>query len=168
MTTPKLVSHHARELIDVLFAYVAIHEQLLALTREHRVALAGADGGAIGAALERQHILRAALGSLDTRRIAVTAALSPARRGITLAELAALLPAPAQAEAGELAERLRALLIEIQRESGVIQRASRTLIAHVDGIMQGIARSLDRARMYGPAGRIAMSRPAVCGVDLSH
>lgn len=85
-----------------------------------------------------------------------------------LRDIAALLPETEAAEVLSVSRELRDVLDAIRRESSVVDRAGRALLTHVNGIMQGVSRSLDRVRTYAPTGRLSPSRPAVCGVDVLH
>lgn len=159
-------------LTDTLRSTLAAHRELLELVREHRRALASVDGPAIARTLEAQSLLRARLGDLDRRRVQIIRQLTATRPGLgvnsALADVAALLPEREAAEVLTVSRELRDVLEAIRRESSIVDRAGRALLSHVDGIMQGISRSLDRVRTYAPTGRLAPSRPAVCGVDVLH
>lgn len=163
MTTP---------LVDTLKGLLSAHRELLELVCEHRRALACVDGPAIARTLDAQSLLRARLGDLERRRVQIVRQLTATRPGLAvsspLRDIAALLPETEAAEVLSVSRELRDVLDATRRESSVVDRAGRALLTHVNGIMQGVSRSLDRVRTYAPTGRLSPSRPAVCVVDVLH
>ncbi len=163
-------SEPPHELETLLERYIQLHELVLELTREHRVALSRADGTAIAACLARQHELRAHVRELDQERGRLSLRMGPsptlAGQQPTLSDLARRLPEPARHRALARAAHLRDLLTSIQRQTGIVQNATRALLAHVDGVMQQVVRTLNRARVYTTRGTLAPGGPVVCGVDL--
>jgi len=158
------------ELEMLLERYIGLHERILELTREHRAALSSADGRAIASCLTRQHEIWAEVRELDRERgrLAMRMQPGPSAPGTqpTLSDLAKRLPDPSRRRALALAAHLKDLLTSIQRQSGVVQSATRTLLAHMDGVMQQVVRTVNRARVYTTRGTLAAGGPVVCGVDL--
>ncbi len=166
--TSEIESRHELELL--LERYIALHENLLELTRQHREALSKVDAHAVAACLAQQHGLMVQVRELDQARTRLARTLNvkiaASNKPPTIADLAQHLPEPSRARALSLAARLRELLTIIQKQSHVVQAATRTLLAHMDGLMQQVVRSVNRARVYTTRGTIASDGPVVCGVDL--
>lgn len=164
----------ADRLERILERLIAAHESLLALTGEHRAAIARADGAATQECARRQAELAQQIGKLETERRALVTALVPTApvppaKPLSLAALAALFPEPVRARITAFAARLRELLLRVQEENRVIRTATHALIAHMDGLMQQVAKALSHAGVYGPKGRMDQPpavTPAACGLDL--
>lgn len=154
----------------VLAELIAAHRDMLALTQEHRAALSRADGAAVQHCVERQGVAAARIASIETERREVVAALAGPSRGapVTITSLAQRLAEPARERIISLAGTLRDLLIALQREAAVVRAATQSLVSHMDGLMQQVARALSQARLYGPGGRIDPGGPVAGGLDLTH
>lgn len=157
-----------RELEPLIAALTEAHEEMLALTLEHRSAISRADAAAIARCIERQGQAAARIGDLEVQRRRMVALASPAGRPVTLTNLAERLPEPDRARVIAAAARLRDTLTRLQRETRTVRAATESLLAHMNGLMQQVARTLSQTRLYGPQGRIAPGAPVACGIDLTH
>ena len=154
---------------------ITAHESLLALAAEHRAAITRADGAAVEDCARRQAELARAIAIQETERRHLLAKIFPARSGgvdprTPFAALAALLPEPFRARIAACAARLRELILRLQHEHRIIRSATTAIVAHMDGLLQQVAKALSHAGLYGPKGRLdqpAHAPPAPCGLDLT-
>ena len=157
----------AAALESVLTDLGAAHEELLSLVREHRKAISTGDAAMLQDCLMRQGMLGTRVAELEKSRRAIASSLTK-KTSSTIAELAALLPAEARPGIETAAARLRSVIATVQRENGIVRAATHTLIAHIDGLMQQVARALSHAGTYGRQGRVEGSGPVPCGLDMTH
>lgn len=156
----------AASLDAVLADLITVHHELLELVREHRVAISRNDAAAIQECLSRQ-------GMLGVRIAALEEARSKAIREITgnprsgMAEVLAKLRQGEGSALAARADQLRCVLMEVQRQNGIVRAATQSLLAHIDSLMQQVARALSKAGTYGRKGRIE-GGPVACGVDMVH
>jgi flagellar FlgN protein len=160
----------AAKLETLLGELIEAHKGMLELTTEHRRAISRADGAGVQMCVEHQGVLAARIAAMDVERkklvLALTGGAASAPPTITI--LAERLPEPMRGRIVGLAAALRELLVRLQRETAVVRAATQSLVAHMDGLMQQVARSLSQARLYGPRGRIDPGGPVACGLDLTH
>jgi hypothetical protein len=86
----------------------------------------------------------------------------------TLTAMAERLEEPERSRVVAAAARLRDVLVRLQQETRTVRAATNALLAHMNGLMQQIARTLSQTRLYGPSGRIESGTPVACGLDLTH
>jgi hypothetical protein len=141
--------------------------ELLGLVREHRRAISRSDSGAIQDCISRQGLLATRVADLERNRRKVVAELT-GKPTATFDEVAPKLPESHRAGITEISANLRALLTTIQRENSVVRSAAHTLIGHIDGLMQQVARALSHAGTYGRQGRVETVGPVPCGLDMVH
>ncbi|MEX2218491.1 MAG: flagellar export chaperone FlgN [Phycisphaerales bacterium] len=146
---------------------VAAHEHLLALAGEQRAALSRADARAAEDAARRQADAARHIAHLDAERRRLVAQIAPGAALPTLTSLAARFPEPLRARIAAIAARLRELLARIQEEQRILRAATSALIAHMDGLMQQVARALTNPGVYGPRGRTDATPAPPCGLDLT-
>lgn len=148
----------------LLSELIGAYSELSALAGEHRAALARADAGAVEACARRQAAVAQRIAGLDQQRETLVAG----RRSPTLSALAEAAPEPARARLLELARVARDLIARVHREYRVVQSATQSVLAHMDGIVQQIARRLSHAGTYGRAGRVDAGGQMACGIDLRY
>jgi len=159
----------AQSLETAMVDLTAVHGELFELVLEHRRAISLGDAAAIQECLSRQGILGMRIADLErARRQAVSQICG--RSDATISDVTAKLPEHLRAAVSTAAARLKAILTLIQRENNVVRAATHTLIAHIDGLMQQVARALSHAGTYGRKGRIEASAggPIPCGLDMTH
>lgn len=155
--------------VEVLLSdLVAAYESLAALAAEHRAAISRADGDAVEACARREAELAARLAELEVRRRAVAGPAGAPGQRVTIATVIERLPEPARGRAAASADRLRDLVRKVQRDYRTIREATRSIVAHIDGLVQQVSRRLGGASTYGPAGRVESPGPVACGIDLTH
>jgi flagellar FlgN protein len=152
---------------QIMADLVAAHESLLALAAEQRAALSRADSAAVESAARRQAALAHEVARLDETRRRVIALLLPGSTTTSMAAVAAALPEPARTRLTAVGRRLRDLLARLQDEQRVLRTATTALVAHMDGLMQQVARALSSANLYGPRGRLDHAPSPPCGLDLT-
>jgi hypothetical protein len=152
---------------QLLGQLVEAHERLLDLTAEHRGAIARADGGAAQECARRQAEITAHIAALESQRRSLASALLPGTPAPTLSTLARHLPEPSRSRIARIAARLRELIATIQENLRIIRAATSAIVAHMDGLMQQVARALSHAGLYGPRGRLDAAPMAPCGLDLT-
>lgn len=151
-------------------ALTTVHAELLELVLEHRRAISRGDAAGIQDCLSRQGILATRILDLErTRRQAVAQLCG--RPDASISDVNAKLPESLRAPMSAAAARLKSVLTTIQRENNIVRAATHTLIAHIDGLMQQVARALSHAGTYGRKGRIENAgtvTPLPCGLDMMH
>lgn len=158
----------AAELDALLTASMEEHQRLLELAARHREALRRADGpSAQACAVEQEDCLRR-LSDLDGRRRALVASSGrgPARGPSTISELAESLAEPERTRLREKATAARELMARIRREYQTIQIATRSLLAHMEGLMRQVGRQLSQTGTYGRRGYVEADASA-CAIDLT-
>ncbi|MFN0133052.1 MAG: flagellar export chaperone FlgN [Phycisphaerales bacterium] len=144
-----------------LTGLVEAHEALLEATRRHRAALARADRAALARCVEEETDLLQRIATHETaRRAAIAVLVGP---GAMLAQVTAALPGERGERITTLGERLRGLLAALAREARVVRWASASLLRHMDGMVQQVARSLDKTGVYGRQGRLASAGTPIRG-----
>src|SRR5262245_53979355 len=128
------------------------------MVREHRRAISRSDAAAIQNCLSSQGLLATRLTDLERTRRQIVAHIT-GKPTSPFAEVAPRLPEPSRSRISTASERLRALLGAIQRENNIVRTATHTLIAHIDGLMQQVARALSHAGTYGRQGRVEAAGP---------
>lgn len=167
--SPATATNIPAQIEALLSALIDAHRQMLALTVEHRAAIARADGQGVERCTQQQAALASKIASLDEQRARLVAALAgPSPATPTITAVAQKLPEPVRGRIVALAAALRELLVKLQREVAVVRAATQSLVAHMDGLTQQVARVLSHARLYGPRGRIDTGGPVACGLDLTH
>ncbi len=160
--------NHTQQLEDLLAELLRAHEALLELAAEHRAALSRADAAAVHACALRHAELARQIESLEFIRRDLIAALAPGRPATTITAIAQGLPEPARTRIIAAAARLKDVLLRVQREMAVLRAATQSLVGHMEGLMQQVARVLTQAGTYGRSGRIESRQPLPAGLDLSH
>lgn len=156
------------EVEALLCDLVAAYESLGALAGEHRAAISRADGDAVEACARREAELASRLAELELRRRAVAGPGGAEGQRVTMCSVIERLPEPARGRAAASADRLRDLVRKVQRDYRTIREATRSIVAHIDGLVQQVNRRLNGASTYGPAGRVDAPGPVACGIDLTH
>ncbi len=156
----------------VLTELVREHEQLEALTREHRTAIQKLDQGRLKSAITGTAESIQRIARLEERRCQLLK-IQPAKPGQkvegqpSVAEVAELMDEDRRGRVLDLAARLRELLEAIRRRHAAIKNASETLSSHMQGLIHQVAAELTGTGTYSRAGRIETgARPAVSGVDV--
>jgi len=153
---------------SLLASLIDTHEQMVAIALDHRRAISRADPAGVQSCIGQQAVLAAQVAALETKRRALTATLAPGLISPTISSVAQSLPEPARSRILATAARLRDVLLRLQRENSILRTATQSLLAHMDGLIQQVARALSHARLYGPQGRIDTAGPVACGIDLTH
>jgi hypothetical protein len=156
----------------VLNGLLAAHEELLALAGEQRHAMASADAAAMESCLRRQGVLAQRISALENHRRTLVRALAGSAEGVQVAQLARSFPEPARGRVAAAAGRLREVLNALQEQNRVLRSAAGSLAAHMDGLMQQVARTIGEAGgmsagTYGRQGRVQTGAFA-CALDMSH
>jgi len=161
------VTEHATNLEAVLADLTSAHEELLELVREHRRAISKGDAAVMQECLSRQGILGVRIAELDKSRARLAAEISGnPKAGIV--ELARALDTETAERVTAAADRLRAIITEIQKQNRIVRMATHSLVVHIDGLMQQVARALSRAGTYGRQGRVEGAGAQPCGLDMVH
>ena len=159
----------ARDLEPLIGALTSAHERMLALALEHRTAISRADTAAIAGLVAQQSEVAREISELEIhRRRLVAPFLSATAAPPSLSALAQRLPEPDRARVAAAAAHLRETLLRLQRETRTVRAATQSLLAHMNGLMQQVARGLSQARLYSPQGKIDPGLPVACGLDLTH
>jgi hypothetical protein len=155
---PDVTGQTERLLTELLKAY----DELSALAREQRGRLSCADGAGVERCAQRQFAVAQRIAALDVQREALGGS-----RTATLSGLVERAPEQARGRLSELIARLKVLAARVNREYRVVHAATRSLITHMDGIVQQVARRLSRTGTYGRAGRVEPGRTVAGGIDMT-
>ncbi|MCC6677061.1 MAG: flagellar export chaperone FlgN [Phycisphaerales bacterium] len=160
----------AAELDALLTASLEENKGLLELAARHRAALRRADGAAAHACAEEQDGCLRRLADLDRRRLELIAAFGRARAGqkppSTISDLAESVAEPERTRLREKATAVRELMARIRGEYQTIQIATRSLLAHMEGLMRQVGRQLSQSGTYGRRGYVEAGA-AACAIDLT-
>lgn len=160
-------------LCDLLGRLAAAHEAWLGACREHGAALRTADTAGAARAQQAQQAAMQRIAELEHERrtLAEAAAATTLRRGDarppTIDQLAARLTEPEAAALRERAASLRTLIEQVQREQAALKLASRTLAAHMEGLLRQVARRLGEQAAYGPPVRSAAMAGGPAALDVT-
>lgn len=177
MSTPaasslRLAPAQALELEALLEALVSQHEKLLELAGAHLEAVRRADHNALRLRLEEQQDTLQRIADLEQRRAVLVNTLTqnlPARAGrgpVTLSELAGAAPEPQRSTLLARARTLRELIHKVKQEQGTLRWASRSLAAHMEGVMRQVAKRLSHAGTYGRHGAVDADAVVLSALDL--
>lgn len=164
---PNATTPTAQDLEALIAALTEAHERMLALTLEHRGAISRADAAGIGRCIQQQREVAERIAALEVRRRRLAPPVTGADK-TTLTAMAERLNEPDRSRVIAAAARLRDVLLRLQHETRTVRAATHALLAHMNGLMQQIARTLSQTRLYGPSGQIESGTPVACGLDLTH
>lgn len=174
MTKPALNAAAAAELANRLAALIddmmVVHQRLLIETHAHREAIRRADGNAIEHSTSRQTELLQRLGDLEgKRRELVGMHPIPGRHQhtVTLTDLIGLAPADQRERLLQAADDLRNVMRAVNHEQQTIAAATKSLLAHMEGLMRQVGRSLSHAQTYGRKGIVEPGPAVVSALDLA-
>jgi hypothetical protein len=159
---PPTASDLARDAQQLLTDLVDTYSELSAVGREQRRCLAGADGAGVERCAQRQLALAQRVADLDRRRQSLCG--GPA---VPISSLVERLPAASSGPLKELTARARELIARVGQEYRVVHQATRSLLSHMDGVVQQVARRLSQTGAYGPGGRIDPARAVAGGLDMT-
>lgn len=160
------------QLDAVLRALLAEHERMLAITADHRRAIAEADAVALNACLERHAGSAQRVAELERQRQGIVSSLvaqiGPGRvgPGQNLSALTARAPEPVRARLASVGAALRELLNALHREHQALRAAAETLSAHMEGLMRQVCRRLSHAGTYARSGWVDSSVQVVSALDV--
>lgn len=173
--TAAVLSEPARlgsELDALLTVSLEENQRLLDLAGRHRAALRRADGPAAQACAEEQDGCLRRLADLDRRRLDLIAAFGRGRTeaggkaASTISELTETVAEPERTRLREKASAVREMMARIRGEYQTIQIATRSLLAHMEGLMRQVGRQLSQAGTYGRRGYVEPGA-AACAIDLT-
>lgn len=153
----------AEALDALLTASMEENQRLLELAARHREALRRADGAAAEACAAEQDERLVRLSDLDRRRQELMAS---AGGRATLTDMAEAVAEPERTRLREKARALKDLMGRIRAEYQTIQIATRSLLAHMEGLMRQVGRQLSAAGTYGRRGYVEAGT-AACAIDLT-
>ncbi len=148
------------ELRDLLTALLARHEAMLRHTQQHHEAIRQADVRRVEQIVRDEQATLAAIADLELKRQSLVARaareITPAPKNLSrLSDIALHCPASERTELLELSARLRKAIERLQQEQNLLRVVSRVLMAHMEGLMRQVARSLSHAGTYGQRGVVA-------------
>lgn len=159
-----------RRLRALLEDMLMAHQRLLIETQAHREAIRRADGVAIELSTGRQADMLQRLGELDGRRRELTA-LNPiagkAAQSVTITDLIGIAPHAQREELLKLAGELRGVMQSVNQEQRTIAAATKSLLAHMEGLMRQVGRTLSHAQTYGRRGVVEPGPAVMSALDLA-
>lgn len=164
------------ELESLLNALLSEQQALLSELKFHREALRKANGAAVQSSVDRQAGALRRIAALEDKRASLVklAVASPGfkpaagKPAVTLSQLASMVEEPARTRLIALAEQLRSVISDCQREQGTLKAATSSLVAHLEGLMNQVARRLSHAGTYGRRGVVEATSGVVMAIDLTH
>jgi hypothetical protein len=150
------------------------YEQLETLVTSHRDALRAADGETIQHIASVQHACVARIGEVDQRRrelIASAAGRFPGLAGIrptaiTITDLARCVDENHRPRMVERAGELRSLIARVQAQSASVRGATEALLAHMEGLMRHVARTMSHAGTYSRRGYVETGGVVTTALDI--
>lgn len=171
-SVPTLHQAHAAELARLIRAMHEQQTEQLALVREHRAAIAKADNGAMARCTQGQKLCAQKLAEIEARRlnlvrvivqgsapVRLAAALTApggAAAKLTLSQLVEKCPESARMELRKSADALRALAATVASEQSVLSSAARSLLSHMNGLMERLSRAVSHTGTYRRPGTAVM------------
>lgn len=154
---------------DLLSGLLSEQRTMMDLARAHREAIARADAGAIRGIVEQEAATLRRVQALESKRRELVLLLAPEEPRITLTKMAERLAQPWRDRAVELARQLSELALRVRQEQRTVRMASESLLSHMEGLMQQLARKLSHAGTYTSSGAVDVGRQqVVSGIDLRH
>lgn len=145
-------------LIAVLEKTKALYQQLHVHSKARRATLRAGDFAGFSKIDEPERRIVAQIEELDQMRLGEAKALAT-RLGLapdaSLAAIGEKLPHQTGTRIIALREELRALVLEVRRESSIVRQAAERLSAHIAGIVQSVHSVLAHANIYSSGGQIA-------------
>lgn len=168
------LSELAERLEGVIDAYAQRYDQLAASIAAQREALRRADGAGVEAAGRSQRVILEAIAMLEQRRGGVANDAAGVLPGLakgrttplTLRDIARALPVKNAAELTRKAEALREKVISTQEATRVVGLATRSLLAHIEGLMRTVAQQISHAGTYSPKGHVEAGGAVVSSLDV--
>jgi hypothetical protein len=164
----------ADRLSTLLDALTSAYARLADAGEAHTEAIRAADARAVEAAVQREHAIFRDLQKLDHQRRELVAlahnAFPSLRKGApertTLTQLAALAPDTRRAELTTKAADLRTLIQSVQQRTHSVRSAAASLLAHMEGVMRQVARTLSHSGTYSRRGVVEAGGSVVSALDL--
>lgn len=168
----------ATQIIDSLTELIAQHDRWLDAVAAHRAAMVQADARALQRAAEDQQQIMAAIAAIEQDRQSIVQRIVNATPELrtrdqagapppTITELAALASAAHRATLLELGDALTDRIERIRKAQSALRLAAQSLAAHMEGLVQRVARVLSSAATYSSRGEVAPARPVALGLDLT-
>lgn len=170
-TTAWTLAAIAAELEAVVGGYEEAYRALEGAAEAHRDALRRGDSAGAAAATGAEGPALLKIGDLDRRRdglINGAAEVLPGLRGkrqVTLGVIAASLPGAGS----ELAARAAGLRVVVARTAGLLaslERASRSLATHFEGVLRQVSMRVSHSGTYGRRGFAEAGPAVVSGLDI--
>ncbi len=161
----RLDPHTLAEALETLLGgMLDAHEQLLAVTREHREALSQADRVRMSQCASRQAEINVRIESLNREQSSLLMAF---RSGVSLREVLSTLGECDTQRSEELGRSLKEVVVALRREQTRLALASSSLAQHMQGLIQQIHRTLSHAGVYSTHGKVEAGAVIVSGLDVT-
>jgi len=153
------VHQHLTDLTQIMNDMISVQSRLLSLNEHKRVALSRADREALAGYIHQEHEQVHLLTELEKRRLLligdITLILNPqAEAPLKLTELAEYLPEPMRSRLLLQRQELREKVQAVREASRVSQRATETLLQHMQGLMQAVGQVVSGVSTYGSRGAV--------------
>jgi len=145
------------KLESILNQQLSVHDQLLALLKQKRDALRGADPQRITLCCAQENELVQAISELEKKRLAVmgelTALIVPAREEpLRLLDLAQHIEEPARGRLLVLRQHLKERMTQSSKETAMARRATELLVRHMQGLIQTLGNVMTGIGVYSHKG----------------
>lgn len=140
----------AQRLDAVLRELSAAHDELLELSRAHRRAISSADAPGLKRCTTRERDVATRVRDLERegREIMQMIGSGTDNAPGTIREAARAIPGPAGQRLAEAADRLREKVLELQRENQAVVMATRSMLAHMEGLIRQVGQRLSSDGTY--------------------
>ncbi|MGD9689067.1 MAG: hypothetical protein AB7K52_01060 [Phycisphaerales bacterium] len=152
----------AGDLEVLLGEYLAEYRALITVNAAHLAAIGAADRRAIDVCATDQHRSASRLAVLEARRAAIVRAATsllraPGKPGgeVTTSTIAAACAEPQRVRLSALARDVRLAAERASEQHRTLSLASRTLMAHMQSLMEQVGRALSHAGTYARPGMVA-------------
>lgn len=164
----------AKTLETLLADFTRYYERVEASLNAQREGIRQADSQAIALAQQQHEGLARSIAQCDQRRRELVArarsafaslAVIPGEK-ITLSDLARCAPEPQRNELLNGAIALRTLVSRVATESASLKSATMTLVAHMEGLIRQVGRTLSHSGVYSKRGVVEPGGLVVSAVDV--
>ena len=169
--SPTQFEQQIERLTGILSDQLQLHQTLLQLMQEKRIAIREADLDRIEAICEREQELTHNLGELEKQRLTLvgelTEALDPkAQKPMTVSQIVRHCEPENGEELSRISDALREAIANVSKQSAILRQAADALAQHMSGIAHTIQNVLSRAVVYGSGGTMQVSASGPQRLDI--
>lgn len=147
------------KLESLLLELLQEHEMLLALIKRKRHATKHADQQQVAECCQLENMQIQTLGELEKARLKLIAKLTlavdpTATQPLQMADLANALEEPWRTRLSNLRQQIRKRMTQTRQEVAVTQKATESLVKHMQGLMQTVTSAYNGVATYSSRGQL--------------